>query len=102
MSAPAELVIEVTAEDIAKGIAQDCAECPIALAARRLYPAARMHIGGELTREIAAYWPEQAYYDMPDEAVDFVAVFDDGGTVAPFTFTARRQDRAAVPEGAGP
>ena len=91
MSAPAELVIEVTADDIARGVANDCATCPIALAARRLHPTARIYVGGELTREIVTYWPERACYDMPDEAVDFVATFDEGRPVAPFTFTASRK-----------
>lgn len=90
MSAPAELVIEVTADDIDHGIVQDCAKCPIALAARRLYPMARIYVFGEITREISAYWPEAAYYEMPDEAVEFVIAFDEGEPVAPFTFTARR------------
>jgi hypothetical protein len=91
VSAPAELVIEVTAGDIARGIAEDCEKCPIALAARRLHPTARVHVGGELAREIVTYWPGMSRYDMPDEAVDFVTAFDKGAPVAPFTFTASRK-----------
>jgi hypothetical protein len=94
VTAPAELVIEVTADDIASGIGQDCAKCPIALAAARLYPMARIYVGGELTREISAYWPEAAFYEMPDEAVDFTLAFDCDEPVAPFTFTARLTARS--------
>jgi hypothetical protein len=94
VSAPAELVITVTDDDIASGVRKDGAKCPIAVAICRLYPGVRdPFVGGDLTRQIGIYWDEEAWpviYAMPDEAVDFTLCFDHvhSGTVAPFTFTA--------------
>jgi hypothetical protein len=97
VSTPAELVIEVTADDIASGKPGSPCQCPIALAAIR----ALGEFEGVLKAEtagalwIALYrdsidWEPYATYSLPKDVVAFVELFDNDRPVAPFTFTARR------------
>ena len=92
MSAPAELVIEVTAEDIRLGEKHSACRCPIARAAARLMGAplgdAPVAVGGPT---MGTYWPDltTADYELPASAVSFIEAFDTGDAVKPFTFTAR-------------
>lgn len=99
MTAPAELVIEVTQADIDNGVPGNMCRCPVAIAAVRA-------LGGDWAGYLAveekasevlqvslyasrcALGPYAAY-PLPGDAADFVARFDDEDTVVPFTFTAR-------------
>lgn len=92
MTAPAELVIEVTADDIAKGIPCSLCLCPIALAVARLRGTSSSEV---IVNTGTVSFPdydadgEWVSYEIPDEAGQFVRDFDGGAPVAPFTFTAR-------------
>lgn len=95
MTAPAELVIEVTAEDIRLGRPGEACRCPVALAAARAAGASTddedVVVSGTF---IAVTWPGTlvpATYGMPPEARLFVALFDGIAAcddLVPFTFTA--------------
>lgn len=90
MTAPAELVIEVTADDIRLGKPHDACLCPIARAIARLLGADDVAVG--LNDMCATFLPGDLALterDLPVEAARFIADFDDGRPVAPFTFTAR-------------
>lgn len=95
MSAPAELVIEVTAQDIALGEPTHACRCPVARAVARA-------IGGSIDRADAAAgagrvstaWPDGtfAHYELPAEVDAFMDDFDHGRPVAPFSFTVLLED----------
>lgn len=78
-----EVVISVTAADIAKGAKDSCGFCPIAIAATRatkkpaLVGTAEIEIGRR---------GEYSMYPLPPEAVAFIERFDAGQKVEPFTF----------------
>lgn len=80
------LKIDVTAEDIAKGIQNDCEACPIALALSRAVPGADfIEVDGDANYEL----DDVTYYArFPESAKNFVTRFDAGETVEPFTFEA--------------
>jgi len=84
------VVVEVTAEDIEKGEKEECERCPIACALLRSAGTARAFVDGS---EMAAgdwegMFPEIAQrVPMPPDAAEFVADFDEGRIVEPFTFT---------------
>lgn len=87
-----ELHVEVTAEDIRRGIKGNCARCPIALACIRVLGIKRrseyrwVSIAGE-EFEFRLGKNEQVYYGrLPDSATDFQSYFDDSEPVAPFSF----------------
>ncbi len=76
------LTVEVTEQHIKKGAPADLVSCPIALALNQLGYLARVSnrsciIGKGEIRHIAY---------MPDEAVNFIADFDDYTNVQPITF----------------
>lgn len=93
MTAPAELVIEVTADDIAQGVRQDPCRCAIALAVARLTgtPAQEGYLAITDSQvkigRGAGRWLNR--YRLPYEAEEFIEDFDGGHEVQPFTFTAR-------------
>jgi len=92
VTAPDELVIEVTADDIAKGAKCECMWCPIAYAARRALgwpdrPSRGLEVIGGGDGVIVV--PGEGKWLLPREASTFIARFDTGQPVAPFTFTAR-------------
>jgi len=101
MTAPAELVIEVTADDIRLGVPGNMCRCPVAIAAVRAlggdwagYLAVEEYgDDGELQVSLyASMYALHPYaaYPLPYWAADFVARFDEGDhPVEPFTFTAR-------------
>lgn len=104
MTAPAELVIEVTAEDIRLGTPASACQCAIALAALRalgdgfagFLMAEDAGIGEErlqvsLYENRAAHVPYAAY-PLPPAAVSFIDRFDNGRPVEPFAFTARLEE----------
>ena len=93
MTAPAELVIEVTADDIRLGERTHACRCPVARAVARA-------TGGSIDEaDVAAAagkmnvtFPDGTFaeYALPQEVDAFMDAFDHGRPVAPFTFTARR------------
>lgn len=84
------LVIEVTAEDIAKGECTDPALCAIALAVARA-TGSRVQVGTADFALVNEADDELAVYDLPLEARVFIYAFDNNHTVGPFTFTATRK-----------
>jgi hypothetical protein len=93
MTAPAELVIEVTADDIAKGVVGDACRCPIALAVSRLLgiEAAEGNLA-VMDRMVKVHYEDYRWrdrYRLPTEAEDFIEDFDCRDEVQPLTFTAR-------------
>lgn len=87
MTLPAEITIEVTADDIGRGVPVDPCQCPIALAAKRL----GLDVVG--VDEDGIYVDQfDAAYLIPEEAATFIDLFDSGETVAPFVFTARMSE----------
>jgi hypothetical protein len=96
VSAPAELVIEVTADDIRLGEKRSLCLCPIARAIARLRGTAPVNADGESTvivSTVSADIPDEngiwVSYCMPVAAAAFIAAFDSARQVEPFTFTAR-------------
>ncbi len=99
MSAPAELVIEVTADDIRLGEKRSLCFCPVARAIARLRGTAPVNADEEanvIVSTVSADIPDEddgdgpwVSYCMPPEAAAFIEAFDNGREVAPFTFTAR-------------
>ena len=87
------VVVEVTAEDIASGVAQKCEHCPIAIALRRAAGSARAYVDGSDIfvspvfdgDEPSDIWNEAG--ECPQSVTEFVNAFDDGKPVKPFTFT---------------
>lgn len=98
MTAPRELVIEVTAEDIAGGIPGNVCLCPIAIAAcRALGDSEYWMLKVEEDRgdilQVSLYYASDSpapdvIYLLPDEAAAFVRRFDYDEQVEPLTFTA--------------
>lgn len=76
--------INVTQEDINKGIKSDCSKCPIALAANRVIPNGALAVGGASI----TYWNEKEAISilLPEIALKFIRDFDSGRKVKPFSF----------------
>lgn len=75
--------ISVTKADIAKGEPGDCMSCPVALALKR--KASKVTVGST----VADFkWKGRKYLEvrLPLEAIEFIAKFDCGASVKPFTF----------------
>lgn len=72
--------IQVTQEDIDKGIQLDCTDCPIAVAIRRITSLPGIEVDDSHI-EI-----DHKEYHTPDEVIEFICVFDAGLTVQPFEF----------------
>ena len=80
--------ISVTQRDIDRGEQYSPQDCPIARAARRHF------------RDVSVVWdallatgqlrpgpsPLAGWFELPDEAKEFIRAFDDGEDVHPFTF----------------
>ena len=79
--------IVVTAENIAQGWRRKESRCPIALAIKRDLGSVDVLVHECDARISCAqtkyYWQT---FDLPQECVDFIALFDAGKPVAPFTF----------------
>ncbi len=73
--------VEVTIEDIAKGVRGDCDNCPVALALKRKgYPSA-------LVGRCAIYLtPNSGAHYLSDEVSRRIGEFDRDGTMVPFEF----------------
>lgn len=79
-----KLKITVTQEDIEEGQARSCHRCPVALAMSRtigrelvVYP----HYAGTLGMDVVCFFPS--------EVEQFIADFDEGKPVKPFSFTVK-------------
>jgi hypothetical protein len=81
----AAIIVSVTAGHIAAGKREDCENCPIALAFAEVFP------GSPYIDEFSCMITDddgaEVEFDLPDEALEFIAAFDDGLPVAPFSFT---------------
>lgn len=89
---PTELHITVTQDHIDNGTTQDCERCPIALAVLDCIsnPGTVAVDSDEIQLD---YQDHHAVYDMPTKAMNFIADFDAGYHVQPFTFTATERYR---------
>lgn len=93
MSIVEKIRVEVTAEDIAKGVPQECNSCPVAIAVGRACPAAvKVGVDGA-TIDIYAAWDvesdaksEYVVARTPREVNEFIKRFDNGDPVGPFSF----------------
>lgn len=79
--------VHVTETDISAGIVSDCEKCPVARAISR---ALELEIMVD-TDSFYSEWDDVtldglASIPLPAEAQAFIAIFDDGGYVLPFTF----------------
>jgi hypothetical protein len=84
MAALPKLKIEVTSKHIKKGVKQDAESCPIALAIRGL-KLRNVEVGGDDVDYTKGGKKFQAI--LPQRARNFVASFDIGKEVKPFSFT---------------
>ncbi len=76
--------IEVTTEDIAKGVREDCHGCPIALACKRLgVRDVAVEREAVVYRNYEGEWDEAS---MPEVGEAFIEAFDAGRDVEPFSF----------------
>lgn len=77
--------VDVTQEDIDKGIKHDAACCPIALAFRRLYPFCMAGVYNLFFCDQDGIAIMKA--PLEPEAVEFIKDFDCGKPIQPFSFT---------------
>ena len=94
------MIISVTQEDIDLGKAMLCNECPIALAAKRVFPEAtgiRVYNHAIIVKQGTAY----DKYLLPTRASTFIHNFDLGGrhAVGPFEFETDLEERIDYHEG---
>lgn len=86
-----ELRIEITADDVRRGIQGDAESCPVALAARRAFNCDEhdITIDGE---NLDYDGPDQIFWpfdgaDLPEEVRQAIDEFDRTGRMTPFAFT---------------
>ena len=88
---PAEIEISVTQEHINRGLRQSCSRCPISNALRDRFPTC---IPSTAYGSASVYLKNSAFYAQyalpEDPAGRFIAAFDGGLPVRPFTFVAKR------------
>lgn len=72
--------IEVTQDDINRGIRSSYCECPIALALQRKLSISDIEVGD------TSICVNKIKYRHTDETLDFISEFDEGEYVEPFTF----------------
>lgn len=77
--------IDVTQEDIEKGITGSCTRCPVALALRRAVPEATNAV---VRKDCISVNPYDFYVESitPQKVAWFIFDFDGGGPAHPFTF----------------
>lgn len=81
---PTTVTIEVTKEDIEKGIKHDARSCPINLAMRRrVYAKMDVHKGYVNMESLTGRYYQAV---LPETAVEFIQKFDSGVEVKPFRF----------------
>lgn len=81
------ILVNVTAEDIARGVKSESSLCPIACALRKiLLLGTRISVGVD---DVGLYGQPHFHgdIDLPDEAGEWVQQYDKGLPVSPFTFT---------------
>jgi len=79
--------INVTENDIRQGVPEDCNQCPIAIAALRVFPETEIRVG-DMIEVYPLNGDDEEWYDLPDSALEFISDFDDGKDVHPFSFEA--------------
>lgn len=81
------MIIEVTAEDIRKGIKKRRHCCPVALALCRSFPGCKEVDVGRLTARIEIRCePGSILVNLPTNVINFTTKFDVGCDVEPFSF----------------
>ncbi len=91
------IVVDVTAENIAKGVKDDCSRCPVALAIRR---ALSLNVN-ETSDYVTVNEDEieirrdgrNLSIETPEVAEEFILNFDYGDPVEPFTFPLELEER---------
>lgn len=78
------LDVEVTAEDIAKGVKEDCGACPVALALRRAGLGRAMVDGTSISWSFGVSGGGDV--ECPCHVAEFIESFDEGDDVEPFSF----------------
>lgn len=76
MTATKEICIKVTQEDIDNGIPESSRSCPIALAVKRQFPDWDYVNVASYIEAFATNGMRR--FSLPDEAVNFIAAFDEG------------------------
>lgn len=76
------ITITVTAADIARGKPGEACACPVYLALARALP----HLGSMRAGPLYIGLTARVAVDTPTEASDFIARFDNGLPVEPFSF----------------
>lgn len=77
-----QITVNVTQQDINRGIKMACLHCPVSLALTRSYNSKEsIFVGG------ADYFVKNRVYRLPQELKDFIHKFDNGFEVKPFTLT---------------
>lgn len=74
--------IEVTQEDIDKGIQASCHLCPVAIAAQRTIHDSQIQISSSCLYKIQSFYSCK----LPTVVRQFICDFDCGNSVQPFTF----------------
>jgi hypothetical protein len=77
--------ISVTAAHIARGVRDDCENCPVALAIRDAIPDVKL-VAVDGNRATFAGRYDWIDIELPLAVGEFIGNFDDGGTVGPFSF----------------
>lgn len=79
------MLINVTQEDIQRGAPYVLGFCPTAIATNRSFHSQDCVVGRS--------WLSvgDAYYDLPDEAIEFIRKFDEGLEVVPLSFEVSEQ-----------
>lgn len=76
------ITINVTQEDIDKGIKNSCFNCALALSAKRALEDANLSVGAK-----TIFWVTKLVdFNLPQVAIDFIKAFDTNQPVSPFTF----------------
>lgn len=78
------ITVNVTSEDILRGIRNNCHFCPIALALKRKLKNQDAWVGP--TEFFLGHSYDQ-YIDIPNICINFMSTFDEGKYVDPFSFT---------------
>ena len=81
--------VEVTQEDIDNGTPRSNESCPIALAILRKRGVRWVRAARKI-RVRRGRFGDETWYEAPEEALDFMAWYDDGHARPPFAFKARR------------
>lgn len=84
--------IRVTRAQIAKGVRVDCTLCPVALALKSLgmEDVRVLNTNDEMVIEFYDPKKQRTYHgDAPMKVQEFVAAFDNGEVVKPFSFVLR-------------